>query len=795
MDDFWDEIDRRQIKKAKVKAFTKSCYKAIEEANFFKQYPLHERVKIFDDVLLHQSVQRTVRRLSVKSVEPASHGIESFSPVPRAIERKSIDSALESVGSPVPSSPTYEPTKQLDPIESYLLTMQAYDASHAQDHKKEKSLIEHKRRSLPLTATIDESMEVANEDPNRRKSIRTPKKRRFEDFEDGSKLYVTKLPAETALTVEPKPKKQKVAKDETLEQRFVSDAQALRQMFRNISKKRFCMECLQSTKDLTFRCSGNGGIRCSGWFHEKCAGHCEMKREEIRHQCGDSDEIIQTQAMKMYLTCKACFSGIKSCFVCEKPVDDQETSTKTQHCPAQDCRLAYHKSCLTLWPQNNISKAQTKRNNFCPQHTCHTCFSKDVHNIGSIARCLKCPSAYHMQVTCVPAGTKLISQTQIICPRHITDKEKSERNLKNLKPVNIDFCNVCADSGNLVCCESCPNAFHPECIAYEESDESYICRECQEGRLPLYNTIVWARVGAYRWWPGLIMPNHIVPDSTLKLQRYEREFCVRFFGTNDFSWFTCERVFSYDGTIIAGKGGNSRLDYAFSLAMEEASEMAKILDKDDGQIHNAKPKPYVKLTQNRPVPPVKMRKIEEHTQEKCNCKTTDPSPCGRNSNCINMHLNFECNKQTCPAENACQNQKLRNREYADLKIVRTPHRGFGAVCAKDIPEDFFVIEYVGELIDSAELNRRMNDKLGKNEKEFYFLTIESDLYVDAGPAGNLARFINHSCDPNCVTRKVLVEGNTRIGIFTNQPIKAVSFQYKFMLNVLIYYFYAVRELS
>lgn len=755
IDHFWEQIELLRVKKSKLKAFSKSCYKAIEEANFFMQYPIEDRTRIFDDVLTLQAEQK--RTAGYKSSEPTPS--ENIASTSRLLERKSIDSALESVGSPASS---YEPTKHLDPIESYLQTMQAYDAH---DHRQKKE-----RRSKNVVEKPKES--TISEDPNRRKSFREPKKRRFEEFEEDSKT-ATNLPASEASlsTSGPKPKKQKVAKEETLEERFLLDPLSLRQMFRSLSKKRICMECLQSTKEATHRCAGNGTIRCSGWFHQSCAGHSEMKHEEIRHQCGDSDEIIQTQAMKMYLTCKSCLSGTKKCFVCDLLVEGIESSSETQHCPALDCQMAYHKKCLKLWPQNKISKVQTKRNNLCPQHTCHTCFSKDLHNTGALAKCLKCPSAYHLQVACLPAGTRLVSQTQLICPRHLSDKEK--QNEKASKPVNIDFCNVCSQNGNLVCCESCPSAFHPECINYEESDEKFICQECQDGRLPLYNSIVWARVGAYRWWPGLIMPNHVIPELTLKSQRSDREFCVRFFGSYDYCWFTCDRIFPYDGTIIAGTSGSSRLNLAFKVAIEEARVMSNILDKGNTEILTAKPKPYTRITQNRPVPPVKLRK-EEHTPEKCSCKATDPSPCGRNSNCINMHVNVECNKLTCPAGVTCQNQKMRKREYVDLKIVHTQHRGFGAACIKDIPEDTLVIEYVGELIDTIELNRRMAEKLGKNEKEFYFLTIEGDLYVDAGPSGNLARFINHSCEPNCVTRKVLVEGNTRIGIFSNQPIKAVS---------------------
>ncbi len=38
--------------------------------------------------------------------------------------------------------------------------------------------------------------------------------------------------------------------------------------------------------------------------------------------------------------------------------------------------------------------------------------------------------------------------------------------------------------------------------------------------------------------------------------------------------------------------------------------------------------------------------------------------------------------------------------------------------------------------------------------------------IDAGPKGNLSRFMNHSCSPNCETQKWTINGNVRIGLFT-----------------------------
>lgn len=111
-----------------------------------------------------------------------------------------------------------------------------------------------------------------------------------------------------------------------------------------------------------------------------------------------------------------------------------------------------------------------------------------------------------------------------------------------------------------------------------------------------------------------------------------------------------------------------------------------------------------------------------------------------------------------------------------MKIMKTRNRGFGAFCVEDIQPQTFIIEYVGELIDKKELRRRMELKKKRNEKDYYFLTVQSNLSIDAEYYSNKGRFINHSCDPNCDVRKITVDGITRMGIFSNQFIKAVSIE-------------------
>lgn len=605
IEDFWEHIKDYGIKKSRIKPFTSSCYKSIEEARMFLKYPIDERTAAYDKVSEYQAKEKRSKHAE------------------RNVQRKSIDSLLDSPTTSLnsPHSSNHEPTK--DPIESYLEIISSIDFSDAKKTvKREKKLPSVQKEEFKVE-------EVLESNSDRRRSVRAIKKRKYDDFEEDVKSESSENKPIESPSMKPKVKRQKMLKEETLEERFLIESKYLRNIFYAVNKKKVCSACKVSNKEPTFRCTGNGNIKCAGWFHKDCTGHSETKAEEIRHQTGDSDEIIKTSAIKTYVTCKPCLASVKNCSVCENPVEFISNNFLGESCPNTECYLAFHSTCLNNFPQG---KNGNKRYNQCPQHTCHTCYAKDIHSSGSLVKCMKCPSAYHSQFGCVPAGSTILSQTQIICPRHPTHKESTRTSKdKSVKQLNLDWCAVCDQSGDLVCCDSCPHSFHYGCVNYTESEDKYICEECQDGRLPLYNTIVWARVGSYRWWPGLIMPNTVLPESVLKTQKDDREFCVRFFGSYDYFWTTCERVFNYDGGNLTAKTGSSRLDSAFNTALDEAYQLFQIINKENSLTVLAKPKPYTKILSNRPIPPVKMKKVDEVTQEKCNCKITDPNPCGRDS--------------------------------------------------------------------------------------------------------------------------------------------------------------------
>ena len=59
-----------------------------------------------------------------------------------------------------------------------------------------------------------------------------------------------------------------------------------------------------------------------------------------------------------------------------------------------------------------------------------------------------------------------------------------------------------------------------------------------------------------------------------------------------------------------------------------------------------------------------------------------------------------------------------------------------------------IIEYVGERISHEEADRRHSTKAADDNHTFLF-TVDSKTVIDGGVGGNAARFINHSCEPNC----------------------------------------------
>ncbi|XP_003371827.1 histone-lysine N-methyltransferase, H3 lysine-36 specific [Trichinella spiralis] len=97
-------------------------------------------------------------------------------------------------------------------------------------------------------------------------------------------------------------------------------------------------------------------------------------------------------------------------------------------------------------------------------------------------------------------------------------------------------------------------------------------------------------------------------------------------------------------------------------------------------------------------------------------------------------------------------------------------KGIGLKARQDILKDEFIVEFVGEVITSKENCRRNKQQMRWANTHQYPMQLTSGLVIDATSFGNAARFINHSCDPNCRAEKWMVEGKHRLAIVANRDI-------------------------
>jgi len=85
-----------------------------------------------------------------------------------------------------------------------------------------------------------------------------------------------------------------------------------------------------------------------------------------------------------------------------------------------------------------------------------------------------------------------------------------------------------------------------------------------------------------------------------------------------------------------------------------------------------------------------------------------------------------------------------------ILVRRSPIHGNGVFAAADFPAGKSLVEYRGKLLRHAVADRRYCDNV---ETGHTFLFVLNDHYViDGSEGGNSARWINHSCAPNCEPR-------------------------------------------
>eukprot|EP00775_Hariotina_reticulata_P011777 gene11777-11922_t len=196
-------------------------------------------------------------------------------------------------------------------------------------------------------------------------------------------------------------------------------------------------------------------------------------------------------------------------------------------------------------------------------------------------------------------------------------------------------------------------------------------------------------------------------------------------------------------------------------------------------------KPVPGLSRERP------KRMAKDDLQVCNCRVErlqlpDGSEqlIGCGEQCLNRLSFIHCDPRTCPCGTYCSNKPFHLLKAPSLDIFLTENRGHGVRVAAPLPKNCFVVEYAGEVIDQAELSRRMDAARDSGEQHFYIMEMGPGLFIDARKKGNHARLLNSCCDPNCETQKWrdAATGEVRIGIFTRRPVapnEELTYDYMF----------------
>lgn len=128
-----------------------------------------------------------------------------------------------------------------------------------------------------------------------------------------------------------------------------------------------------------------------------------------------------------------------------------------------------------------------------------------------------------------------------------------------------------------------------------------------------------------------------------------------------------------------------------------------------------------------------------------------------------------------------QYKKMKQEWRNNVYLARSKIQGLGLYAARDIEKHTMIIEYIGEVIRTEVSEIREKQYEAKN-RGIYMFRLDEDRVVDATLSGGLARYINHACNPNCVTETVDVDRELRIIIFAKRRInrgEELSYDYKF----------------
>ncbi|KAJ1290773.1 hypothetical protein BS78_02G269600 [Paspalum vaginatum] len=124
--------------------------------------------------------------------------------------------------------------------------------------------------------------------------------------------------------------------------------------------------------------------------------------------------------------------------------------------------------------------------------------------------------------------------------------------------------------------------------------------------------------------------------------------------------------------------------------------------------------------------------------------------------------------------------------WKHLVVYKSGIHGLGLYTSVFIPRGSMVVEYVGEIVGQRVADKREKEYQSGKRQQYksacYFFKIDREHIVDATRKGGIARFVNHSCQPNCVAKIISVRNEKKVMFFAERQInpgEEITYDYHF----------------
>lgn len=121
-------------------------------------------------------------------------------------------------------------------------------------------------------------------------------------------------------------------------------------------------------------------------------------------------------------------------------------------------------------------------------------------------------------------------------------------------------------------------------------------------------------------------------------------------------------------------------------------------------------------------------------------------------------------------EGLCGNMRLLLRQQQRILLAKSDVAGWGAFLKNPVNRNDYLGEYTGELISHKEADKR--GKIYDRANSSFLFDLNDQYVLDAFRKGDKLKFANHSSNPNCYAKVMLVAGDHRVGIFAKEHIEA-----------------------